>query len=307
MNKLFIIGNGFDLAHKLKTSYENFHKYLLKNYCYKEGLITVPESTMLPKGDEEYNDNEVITILIDLISEVEGNGENWSDIETSLGLLDFNVYLESYDDVYCEEDDDGDDFFKRAYMYEDISSNLHNCAIKIKDFFSEWVNTIEINNCKKKDKLVDLINKDEDIFLTFNYTTVLEDIYDVKNVFHIHGVQDRNIVIGHGKDEIKHKSKYIGSEYNVEEIHENLRKNTDEIIKSHKFFKIDLSNINEIYSYGFSFSEVDMIYIKEICKKLKTSNIIWYLSNYESEEIKKKYENRIKSCGFKGDFAEFNI
>ena len=31
MAKLFIIGNGFDSAHKLKTSYNHFREYLLSN------------------------------------------------------------------------------------------------------------------------------------------------------------------------------------------------------------------------------------------------------------------------------------
>ena len=32
MKKLFIIGNGFDRAHGLRTGYEDFHKYLKETY-----------------------------------------------------------------------------------------------------------------------------------------------------------------------------------------------------------------------------------------------------------------------------------
>lgn len=300
MNKLFIIGNGFDIAHGLETKYEHFHKYLLKNYCYEEGLIRIPESIILKDGDEEYNCNEVITILIDLISEAEENGENWSDIEKSLGLLDFNLYLESYDDIH-------DDLFKQSYVYEDISKNLYNCTIKIKDFFSEWINTVNVNNCIKKDKFVKLIDKKSDIFLNFNYTVVLEKIYDIKNVFHIHGIQGKRIIIGHGEKEVNYRCRYIGAENNIEQIYEQLRKNTDLIIKSCNFFKLDLKNIDEIYSYGFSFSDVDMPYIKEFCSKLDTKNITWFLSDFDSEDTRKIYISKIKRCGFKGKFRKFNI
>lgn len=31
LNTLYIIGNGFDLAHGMKTSYEDFHQWLLDN------------------------------------------------------------------------------------------------------------------------------------------------------------------------------------------------------------------------------------------------------------------------------------
>lgn len=36
MSNLFVIGNGFDISHKLKTSYENFHTYLKKEYSNAE-------------------------------------------------------------------------------------------------------------------------------------------------------------------------------------------------------------------------------------------------------------------------------
>lgn len=33
MEKLFVIGNGFDLAHGLKTSYLNFKKFVYQQFC----------------------------------------------------------------------------------------------------------------------------------------------------------------------------------------------------------------------------------------------------------------------------------
>ena len=44
-NKLVIIGNGFDLAHGLKTSYNDFIKWYLKNICVE-----------MQKGFEQYDD-----------------------------------------------------------------------------------------------------------------------------------------------------------------------------------------------------------------------------------------------------------
>lgn len=274
VRKLFIIGNGFDLSHNLKTTYEDFHEYLRNNYNYKENLFNIPESSILPDGSKKYDDDEVVTILMDLISQAEGIGENWSDIETSLGLLDYDVYLDTYDDVYVDEDgDDGDNLWKSAYLYEDISADLNNCTVEIKELFSDWVNTIDIDNCAPKHKFLDLINVEKDIFLTFNYTTVLEDIYDVKNVFHIHGIQGGRIIIGHGEERENFENKYIGSEHSLQQIHEDLKKNTNELIKTCRLFKINFSDIDEIYSYGFSFSKVDMPYIEGICNKVNTKNV----------------------------------
>ena len=39
MTKLFIIGNGFDLAHGMKTRYSDFRDYLIDEYDVDENLI----------------------------------------------------------------------------------------------------------------------------------------------------------------------------------------------------------------------------------------------------------------------------
>lgn len=47
MKKLFIIGNGFDLAHGLKTLYKNFHTYLRQTYFDHEDVC-----------DEDFESND---------------------------------------------------------------------------------------------------------------------------------------------------------------------------------------------------------------------------------------------------------
>jgi hypothetical protein len=91
MASLFIIGNGFDLAHGLKTSYEDFHQYL--KYCYHitdENIYSVPGETMGNHGETIYDDDEVVNFLNSTISDAEYNGDNWSDVETTLGTLNVN-------------------------------------------------------------------------------------------------------------------------------------------------------------------------------------------------------------------------
>lgn len=57
MKNLFIIGNGFDLAHNLKTSYEDFHKYLKNKYPQaNEEKFIQPEVITMPDGGEECED-----------------------------------------------------------------------------------------------------------------------------------------------------------------------------------------------------------------------------------------------------------
>ena len=73
LDRLFIIGNGFDLAHGLKTSYENFRQYLLN----VENIQT-PGENFCP------ND------ILQLISRCAGTAR-WCDIETDLGYVSGQV------------------------------------------------------------------------------------------------------------------------------------------------------------------------------------------------------------------------
>lgn len=85
MKKLFIIGNGFDISHGLPTRYCDFQTYLKKEYPEaSEDIFTVPEPFIMPDGEEKYNDNEVVGFLLRVITEAEGNDENWCDLEKSL-------------------------------------------------------------------------------------------------------------------------------------------------------------------------------------------------------------------------------
>lgn len=308
MQSLFIIGNGFDLSHELKTTYEDFHQYLETNYPdASSDELTIPEPTPLPDGGECYDDDEVVSYLLRLISTADG--EKWSDLENSLGLLDFG---EIFDDIPQVLDKDGDsDPWKNVYNTQDVASNIIKPTQRITEFFSDWINTIEINtSIPIKPDFAALINKDRDLFLTFNYTKTLEILYQAKNVCHIHGEQDSDLLFGHGNDTDSYDEnmgKYTGAEDALQEIQHALRKDTAGAIENHQdFFDILSSSINKIYSFGFSFSEVDQVYVKEICRKLPTKDIIWYLNDFDLDQHN-HYKGVIRSCGFKGKFSTYHI
>ena len=56
MNSLFIIGNGFDMAHGIPTAYKEFRKWLNDCYpdslVYRETTIRVDDYAQLP--DDEF-------------------------------------------------------------------------------------------------------------------------------------------------------------------------------------------------------------------------------------------------------------
>lgn len=309
MNKLFIIGNGFDIAHRLKTSYDDFRKHLILDTEIETDGLVIPESTQMPDGEIIYNKTEILSMLFFLISEAESNTEKWSNIEASLANLNFD------DAFYFSEvfDKDGDtDLWKTVLNNEDIASNLLIPTLTIQDLFSEWVETLDIHCAKAKKDFLKLIGQ-QDLFLTFNYTNTLEEIYNISKdrICYIHGKQNEDIFFGHGDTDDNtdyYMTNYTGSENDLTSIHDQLRKRTDIALKRKlKFFeKVEYANINEIYSYGFSFSEVDMIYLKEICKRTDTEEITWYFNDFD-EGNHKIYMETLIECGFKGDFATFNI
>ncbi|WP_340598892.1 bacteriophage abortive infection AbiH family protein (plasmid) [Priestia megaterium] len=321
MSNLFIIGNGFDLAHGLPTSYEDFYQYLISKYpkALDTQLSYKIERTKMPDGTVDYNKNEVVAFLIDRISAAERDGENWCDIETSLGHLDFNNYIRelySLVDKPKETDDEDNLTIQRRYWKLTHACEIfYDITIKIQELFSEWINTIDISAISPMDSFIKLLDPSEDSFLTFNYTTVLEDIYGATEVKHLHGVQNGEIIFGHGE---KKAEKHVNDPYQIIRplliLHDDLKKDTQGIVSNdlspflnnlvESSFKND-AFIKRIYTYGFSFSRVDLPYVQEICLNIDTSNITWYLHTFHKDEERKGFEENIKECGFKGRFDTF--
>ena len=302
MPRLFIIGNGFDIAHKLKTKYTDFKNYLLATYPnarYEDG--EVPASITMPDGEEVYDDEKVVGFLVKVISEAGNGSMAWSDLENTLGELDFSEF---FDNWYLDEDDNE---WHEVYRNDTTAYFIKNVTRKIKDYFSDWIKTINISNTKPNTAFQKLINKNQDLFLTFNYTDTLEKIYHAKNVYHIHGKQGEELIFGHGNSQDlydEYMNSYIGSENQMSDLQFILKKDTDAVIAKNKDIFKKLGSVYEIYSYGFSFSEVDLVYIEEICKVSSTKNIIWYINSYDKPRFD-DFTMKIKQCGFKGKFKTF--
>lgn len=133
MKKLFIIGNGFDLAHKMPTKYQDFHEYLKENYNDDDNFdFMIPSSVMGPKGEEIFDTDEVVKFLRTAISQTEG--ENWWNLEYTLGVMEYSHFL----DTYSFDDDDEDiDYWKQSYVYEDVSTDFTGAMLHINEFYEE--------------------------------------------------------------------------------------------------------------------------------------------------------------------------
>ncbi|MCH5248303.1 MAG: bacteriophage abortive infection AbiH family protein [Lachnospiraceae bacterium] len=338
MRNLFIIGNGFDRAHDLQTGYEDFHRYLKQTYPdADENTSMLPSVYQDQHGEICCNDSEAVGFLMRIITqaelslklrdmtleELELNLKNieqeefeqrlkmWSALEKVMGELD---YSEVFDVLTEPLDEDGDvDLWDDAYQNEDVATDLHVVIEKFSDYFADWIKTINIAKAKQIPSFKKLIESD-DVFLNFNYTETLEVVYKVlaKNVCHIHGKQGEILILGHGRDEREEEynhnmSYHTGAEDILSDIHRMLKKDTDLAIKKHEEFFTSLRDgINNIYSHGFSFGEVDQPYIKKICEMIPTENITWYLNDFDKSQLQ-VFEEQLRSAGFKGEISTFSI
>lgn len=180
MAKLFIIGNGFDLAHGLPTSYSDFRQFLLSNSGYirtKKPIVPA----LFTRGDA-CSDIDAMRMTLQLLTRAESSS-NWMDIEHALGVLPYDMYMKI---------NTTDDNMLSIYKAINVAFN---------QFFGlmiKWINSIDVTTVTAKSLFRDFIDRENDQFLTFNYTSTLEDIYSVTNICHIHGDAKSGIIFGHG-------------------------------------------------------------------------------------------------------------
>ena len=300
---LFIIGNGFDIAHGIKSSYKYFKEYINEyetdifvenntelSFCYRNiGL----------NGYHEVEWEDGLSVVEMAINEASPDVE-WSQFENTLGELDFESRL--------EEDGESDDWAKEENERR-IQALLKSVEI-MKEIFARWVEQLDT----KKNVKVDFkrLIKEDDFVLNFNYTDTIENIYGVKNnVLHIHGKKGEQIIVGHGRSmESFDYLDYFASGVGLMELKARLRKNVEDILKEKRTIdflnKIEKANVEKVFSYGFSYSDVDMPYMKEICKRLG-NKVIWSFNNHDSEERISDFEGKLREAGFSGSFDRFEV
>lgn len=261
---LFIIGNGFDLASGLSTSYKHFYQWLKEN-----------------------NYNHLISMMDTFFSNQQ---DVWSDIEKALGEYDEDSILE-----FCRPDEefDYDHPTRSIASVEDSPDWIFQPVLD--DFieaFKEWIDSIDISEANK---IVTLPS--ESLYLTFNYTETLERVYSIpeSNILHIHGcrLSDKNYIIGHNKyldpnDAYVDEAQMLYIQNTLSKIigwMNGLFKNTSTLISENQVFFNKLSNIERVIVYGHSFNDVDLPYMEEIVRHIGVEKH-WLISQYSLEDSK---------------------
>jgi transcriptional regulator with XRE-family HTH domain len=283
---LFIIGNGFDLMHKVPSSYYNFRDFLGKN-------------------------NRLRNVLENYIK----RDDLWADFEESLAYIDDDAMLATTNDMMDIFDvkDQFDDDFSAADFFVAAEAAIEPAQTIMRELqrqFKEWVSTLERSNSAKP--LIDILsNKSK--FINFNYTEFLETIYEIskKNIWYIHGDRrDKNteLILGHAPEaqfeeeidlhksknkdwKIKNQTEYDLREtagYGLIEYYDATTKKSADVIKDNKDKFEKFRYVEDVVVIGHSLSQVDYPYFKEIIKyNQNAADMNWHISWYSSGDLKR--------------------
>ncbi len=273
--RLYVIGNGFDIHHLIESKYVDFKKWVQNN-----------------------KDTHLVSLMDTFFS---NDCDFWADIENALG-----DYRENDITNFCEPDSSDD--FKydhpgqwQAGLEDSIPTILGEVMNDFRNAFIEWVKSISIGGIE-----ADLELPTSSKYLTFNYTETLEKCYHIpeKNILHIHGsrlVKGDEFVIGHdnyrdtnepyGDDGILLPYQNAYSE--VIEIMNQWTKVPIENINRYKCFFQSLHNCKVICIMGLSYNIIDMPYLMEI-SSFVNSDCKWCLYYFS----KKDMENAQKTASF---------
>lgn len=308
MGSLFIIGNGFDLAHGIQTRYSDFKKFLINKYP------TIQKNRDTTFGLEKYMDirSDELSAELLLYAMDYAAGDEWNDFEAALSNVNFYHKLPRLTtDIHKT-----DEYVKNYLMYMDILSTIViRCSDLWQDLFVDWIKNIEINiekgNFKPKHEL-ELLFSDKTIkYITFNYTKTLQKLYNISVVKHIHNRVGQKLIFGHGENNCVYEepnSSYMISSSDLDNMLGDFKKDTTlQLKKYNKFFKNLNQTIDKVYSYGFSYSKVDSVYIKLIISKI-SPNATWFFTDYEAADTNAIRIKKIKlrKYGFKGEFSTYS-
>jgi len=324
---LYIIGNGFDLMHKVPSRYIDFYntigkrnnlKFILDNFFTKKDI--------------------------------------WGNFEDSLAYLNREIMMDSIDVFLPNFDIEDEDFTQAEFEYskESCLNPIYMLTQVLPRRFREWVNSLSTNYTKKPfNNLININCK----FINFNYTEFLETLYNInkQNITYIHGDRRNKkdiLILGHGHDcdelfnewheSLKGKEKFKpyvykkGKKYRnsnptylayylednskgnwrtaaryyaiqdlrdaIEDYYEESAKKTNDTLKKHEKTFLSYSNIKNIIIIGHSLSKVDYPYYEKIIE-LNNNKINFYISFFNKNDISnilefKNYFN-IKNCQIK--------
>lgn len=287
MKTLYVIGNGFDIYHQIKSNYKYFKKYLEKE---NEDLLEVIG---------KYYDTSDDSLL-------------WWQFENALKDFDPTELEEQFSDYmpnYASDDFRDRDRYDLQIF---IEQGLEPLKDDLQSAFNNWILSLKQPNITPKIEF----EKDA-IFLTFNYTDTLERIYKINSnqIIYVHNKSQQNgqdLIFGHSwqpKEWAKQREEKMPeglSDFEQEEwmqqqsdnydysimrgyeaidsFFSSIYKDSKSIIANHKAFFSSLSDVEVIDIIGHSLSIVDRPYFEEIAKHINKQKVLWKATYFDDKD-----------------------
>lgn len=315
MGALFIAGNGFDIAHGIPTTYGDFRNYVIDQY--PEALTLRNEVVYL----NDLLDIDPIAFSAEILLNAMDKtaGENWSNFEEALATISFNAKLPKPNHKENETEEEDHELMSQYLLYMDmLTSAFIKCSSYWQILFFKWIRSIqdkiEKHQFLPKENLKALLSNNDMLFFTFNYTKTLQELYRISKITHIHNRVGQKLIFGHGNEKATYgQGVHMSSEdLNItssflDDMIGSFQKDTISPLKKYRNFfrKLD-HNVNEVYSYGFSYGSVDSVYIKRIVERI-APDTTWFFTEYESKDTEALRIKKVKlrRYGFQGKFGLF--
>lgn len=272
MKTLYIIGNGFDLAHGLPSSYGNFETYCAEHSSKLYAQITSCLSNL---------------------------DETWSNFENALGRQEISVLKQ-----YMVRNNILDRDYPVGIDYSELIFVFRHWVVKLNEVLKNKITRDEIQAFVHLSK--------NDFYLNFNYTPTLEKLYHIPyaHVNHIHGREDVDdyalkddqpfcsLIYGHSltKEDIIAQIE----DHDEDEFHK--QDYVDTVIGFAKNFQVEaltqwieqLHDITQIIVLGHSMDEVDEKYYKILLSYFP--DVEWKIGYYEKDADNSDFLKKKRRC-----------
>lgn len=277
MNILYILGNGFDKAQGMSTSYPEFYQHLKDNV--KNG------SPLLEK----------------MKSAISENIELWSDMEIGLGkFTSTSKDVEEFGNFYFELSE-----YLQDYLKNEENNFTPTRALKTK--FQEdlvqhgkYFGESDKERYAKYFKNNNLFSQDMYDVITLNYTNTLEKILEMngtsskligynkvlRNIYHVHGILGNSVIIGVDNEEQITNTTFRTND-DVKDLL--IKMQSNQIMKEtrHRQCENLIAEANVIILFGVSLGDTDLKWWKLIGDNfLKRKNLAIIQHLYKPGAIK---------------------
>lgn len=285
---LFIIGNGFDMFHGIKSGYPDFKEFVKKT------------NKKLFEALENYFDSDSL----------------WSYFEDTLAYLDTDKIIENASGFLVDYSaEEWSDAYHHDYQYE-VQQAINVVTVQLRIAFTSWILNLKIPYHKK------LTLPQSAKYINFNYTHTLEKVYEIpcRNILYIHNKainMDSILILGHGRPPItKEDMQPINDDPNdyddvrvtdgnkiLDKYFVDTYKNTETIMQENISFFANLKIINKVFVLGHSMSEVDINYFHKIKESIPLYSK-WIVSYRNDTQIEEKRKT-LSILGIDDDLMDF--